>query len=254
MARILVVEDNPANCALMEYLLTAFGHTVLTAADGIEGVAAAREHLPDIVLMDLQMPRMNGFDSAREMRLHPALAQTRLVAVTAFAMVGDREKILSSGFDGYIPKPIAPETFAHQVSAFLSKSPMPAGRRLILAVDNLEVNLSVIRAALEPFGYEVVTATTVDEAVAVARGRRPDLILADVRMPGKSGYDLIELVRDDEGLREIPFAFITSTVWGEADRQLGLALGARSFIERPIEPHILVARIAACLRGEREGR
>jgi two-component system, cell cycle response regulator len=252
IARVLIVEDNPTNCALMEYLLKASGHSVLTATNGSEGLAAARAYRPDIVLMDLQMPVMNGFDAVREMRRHAALARTPIVAVTAFAMVGDRDKILASGFDGYISKPIAPETFADQLMAFLSQPAVARPPRLILAVDNSPVNLAVIRSTLEPCGYEVAIAGTVDEALANARARRPDLILADVHMPGKSGYDLIEIIKGDTELKAIPFALITSTVWGAADKQLGLALGARAFIERPIEPADLVARIAACV-GEDKG-
>jgi CheY-like chemotaxis protein len=118
-ARILVVEDNPTNLSLMDYLLRAFGYDVLTAADGVEGVDAARRQSPDVILMDLQMPKLNGYEAAAEIRAIPALRKIALLAVTAFAMVGDCDKILARGFDGYIAKPISPDTFVREVEAFV---------------------------------------------------------------------------------------------------------------------------------------
>jgi CheY-like chemotaxis protein len=118
-ARILIVEDNPANLSLMDYLLGAFGYDVLTAHDGAEGVEAARLQSPDVILMDLHMPKLNGYDAAAEIRAIPALRGIPVLAVTAFAMVGDRDKILACGFDGYIAKPISPDMFVKEVEAFV---------------------------------------------------------------------------------------------------------------------------------------
>src|SRR5215210_6248792 len=104
---------------LMELLLRSHGYPPLTATDGAIGVRLAREERPDLVLMDLQMPTMDGYEAQRAVRDLPGFERCRVVAVTAFAMVGDIEKIMASGFDGYIPKPIAPETFIREVESFL---------------------------------------------------------------------------------------------------------------------------------------
>jgi CheY-like chemotaxis protein len=117
--RILVIEDNPANLELMRYLLQSFGHTVLTADDGESGVAMVRKERPDLVLCDIQLPKLDGASVARVLKNDPALCSIPLIAVTAFAMVGDREKMLQAGFDGYLPKPITPETFLRDIEAFL---------------------------------------------------------------------------------------------------------------------------------------
>jgi CheY-like chemotaxis protein len=119
-ARVLLVEDNPANLALMQYLLQASGYTTLTAADGREGIAVAQRETPDVILMDLQLPIMDGYEAARQMREVPTLHGVPIIAVTAFAMVGDRDKILARGFDGYIAKPITPERFVSEVEAFIA--------------------------------------------------------------------------------------------------------------------------------------
>jgi CheY-like chemotaxis protein len=120
VARILVIEDNPANRELMVYLLKAFHHTPLEAADGITGLERVRLDLPDLILCDLQLPGIDGYEIARQLKNDPSLSPIPLVAVTAYAMVGDRDAVLAAGFDGYITKPITPELFVGQVEAFLS--------------------------------------------------------------------------------------------------------------------------------------
>src|SRR6185369_15838596 len=106
MAHILVIEDNPANMQLMVYLLNAFGHTPVEAIDGEAGLAEAHRQTPELILCDLQLPGMDGYEVVRQLRADPGLAAIPLVAVTAYAMVGDRDKVLAAGFNGYISKPI----------------------------------------------------------------------------------------------------------------------------------------------------
>jgi CheY-like chemotaxis protein len=118
-ASILLVEDNRDNIELMDYLLTAFGYSPMLALGGVEAVRRAREEPPDLILMDLQMPEMDGHEARAELRMDPRLDGCTIVAVTAFAMLGDQERILAAGFDGYISKPIAPESFVAHVERFL---------------------------------------------------------------------------------------------------------------------------------------
>ena len=129
MARILIIEDNPANIELMSFLLGAYGHTPLSAADGARGVAAARSELPDLIACDVNLPGMDGFQVLAALKQEPALATVPILAVTALAMAGDREKVLAAGFDGYISKPIEPESFVAELEAFLAAAPCarPAG-------------------------------------------------------------------------------------------------------------------------------
>src|ERR671925_896748 len=122
-ARILVIEDNPANLDLMTYLLKAFEHTPLAARDGEEGLEIARQEEPDLIVCDVQLPKLDGYEVARWLKNHPRLRTIPLVAVTALAMVGDRDKVLAAGFDGYIAKPIAPRTFVKEVETYLNLEP-----------------------------------------------------------------------------------------------------------------------------------
>ena len=118
-ARILVVEDHEDNMTLVAYLLRAHGFFPELAYTGEAGIALALEHLPELILLDILMPGMDGYEVATAVRAYTELAETRIVAVTASAMVGDRERIVAAGFDGYIQKPIDPERFIAEVKRFL---------------------------------------------------------------------------------------------------------------------------------------
>ncbi len=124
VACILVIEDDEASRMLVTYLLEADGYRVYGAPDGREGVRAALEHGPDLILSDLQMPVMDGYEVARLLHADPGWRRAPLVAVTAFSMPGDREKALEVGFQDHISKPIDPERFVRQVEAYLA----PASR------------------------------------------------------------------------------------------------------------------------------
>src|SRR5688572_20960573 len=119
MARVLVIEDNANNLELMTYLLRAFGHEVLQAQTGAKGIATLEKERVDLVACDIHLPGMDGYAIIREIRARPELAATRVVAVTASAMVGDREQVLAAGFDGYVSKPIDPQTFVSDLLAFI---------------------------------------------------------------------------------------------------------------------------------------
>lgn len=119
-SRILVTEDDPQNLYLVKFLLESSGHEVLVATDGEEAVSVARAERPDLVLMDMLLPRMDGYEATRILKSDPAPAMP-IVALTAYSMKGDREAILRAGCDGYISKPIDPEVFVGQVEAYLPK-------------------------------------------------------------------------------------------------------------------------------------
>lgn len=114
-ARILVIEDNEENLALVDYLLRTHGYDTLLARTGADGLAAATSSRPDLILLDVRMPFMDGYEVARAIRTDRALDAVPIVAVTASAMVGDRERIARAGFDHYVQKPIDPETFIAEV-------------------------------------------------------------------------------------------------------------------------------------------
>jgi len=118
--KILVIEDNEQNLYLIRYILEDCDYEVFSAWDGKEGIELAASILPDLILLDIQLPVMDGYTIARYLRENPNLADTPIVAVTSYAMPGDREKAMEAGCSGYIEKPIDPDTFEVQVGKYLS--------------------------------------------------------------------------------------------------------------------------------------
>ena len=253
----------------MMYLLTSFGHKAIEAHDGSEGIELARREKPDLILLDIHMPRMDGYEVARRLNADPECQKIPIVAVTALAMVGDREKILASGFSGYIAKPLDPEIFASQVQGFLSglqprnppptpdwgqpafpaASPSPRKGLLLLLVDNTKMNVELERTIFEPCGYEVVDASSVKEGFALAKQTKPDVIISDIHMLHQDGYDFLRMMRADPQLSHIPFVFLTSSVLSRDERDRALRLGATKYISRPIDPEKLLSEIESCLKN-----
>jgi CheY-like chemotaxis protein len=121
--RILVVEDNEQNLYLMTFMLEKNGYEVVQARDGREGIELATSVKPALILLDIQLPVMDGYAVAQELRSSPGLADVPIVAVTSYAMAGDRERVLAAGCTGYIEKPINPDTFIAELQKYL-----PSGR------------------------------------------------------------------------------------------------------------------------------
>ncbi len=118
---ILVIEDNEQNRYLIGYLLEKSGYVVQAAISGPIGIQMAGEVMPDLILLDIQLPGMDGYAVARALRADPKVRHISIVAVTSYAMLGDREKAMAAGCDGYIEKPIDPDTFVGEIERFLPK-------------------------------------------------------------------------------------------------------------------------------------
>lgn len=117
--RVLVVEDNADNMTLMCDILEAFGYTTVRARNGAEGVAAAEREVPDLILMDLSMPQMDGWTATRQIKAVPALNAIPVIALTAHAMLGDRDRAIEAGCDDYITKPISLRSFSETIRKYL---------------------------------------------------------------------------------------------------------------------------------------
>lgn len=119
--RILIIEDNEQNLYLVKFLLEQSGYRVLEAETGPVGIELAGQELPDMILLDIQLPGMDGHEVARVLRSDSRLDAVPIVAITSYAMVGDRERGLAAGCNGYIEKPIDPDTFLDEISEYLAK-------------------------------------------------------------------------------------------------------------------------------------
>ena len=192
MARILIIEDNPANVELMAFLLTAYGHTPVSAPDGARGVAAARAERPDLVACDVNLPGMNGFEVLASLKAEPGLKSVPVLAVTALAMAGDREKVLAAGFDGYISKPIEPDSFVAELEAFLAPLETPqTAQPTVLLVDDDPFMLAVLGDMLAGQPWRVLSAASGEEGLELLAREPVEVIVCDQSMPGMSGTDML---------------------------------------------------------------
>ena len=272
-ARILIIEDNQASLQLMQYVLTAFGYVTDTARNGREGLEKARLAPPDLIICDLEMPEMNGYEFALQKNSRAEFKEIPLIAVTAYAMVGDREKVLAAGFEGYVSKPISPETFVKQIESFFSERKRASGvpttsaiadaparpaqpkYGAILLVDDSAINRDLICSTLEPAGYTVTAFETVPEALAHAVRDSFDLIISDLHIPVTNGIEFLQVVKSDCKLRSIPFLLCTASYSGGTTSDieaLACELNAE-FVNRPIEARLLLSKVDSILQVQREG-
>ena len=119
-ANVLVIEDNEQNLYLITFLLNYHGYDVIQARDGLTAIQVAMETKPDLILLDIQLPEMDGYTVASRFRSESAFADVPIIAVTSYAMVGDRERSIEAGCTGYIEKPIDPDTFIPELEKYLS--------------------------------------------------------------------------------------------------------------------------------------
>lgn len=125
MAKILYVEDNPQNMRLVRKILVAAGYEVIEAINGLSGIAAAETEKPDLILMDVNLPDINGLEATTRLKANPPVASIPIIALTANAMHGDRENCLAAGCDGYLAKPVMKNELLNTVAIFLKHSPPP---------------------------------------------------------------------------------------------------------------------------------
>ena len=116
---VLIIEDNEQNMYMLTYLMQSQNFDIFQAFNGIDGINLANEKKPDIILLDIQLPKMDGYSVAKKLRESDDLKTTPIIVVTSYAMVGDKEKAIASGATGYIEKPIDPDTFIQQMNSFL---------------------------------------------------------------------------------------------------------------------------------------
>ena len=249
--RILVVEDNPLNLKLVRDVLQFAGYDVIEAQSGEEGLRVAQEDPPDLVLMDLQLPGIDGTETLRRLRQGSLGRDVPVVAVTAFAMAEDRERAALAGFDGYVEKPISVRALPGQIEAFLdgADGPVMDTPVTVLAVDDQPANLRLLDAVLTPRGHRVLTASSGAEALALLETEDIDLVLLDIVMPEMDGHEVCRRIRSTPLTEFLPVVMITAS--GSEQRLAALESGADDFITKPFDQSELLARVASLARIKR---
>lgn len=244
--KILVIEDNEQNRILMRQILKYHGYEVLEAADGAAGLAMAREHLPDLILLDLQMPVMGGFAVIRELRQTPELSKMTVIAVTSFAMKGDREKALEAGFDEYVTKPIDTRKFIEIIKKIIPGENTAKKKPVILCVDDEPANLKLLENILVPRGYEVVCVAKGEDALLKIETGTMDLVLLDLMLPGMDGLQVSRKIKENKKSGNIPIIMITAHTGAESYIK-SLSNEVFAYVHKPFEAEELVKIMKAAL-------
>jgi two-component system, cell cycle response regulator len=240
-ARILVVDDNPLNLKLAADVLESDGYHVNRAPSAEAALERIREQIPDLILMDIQLPGMDGLALTRALKSDSATRGIPIIALTAFAMKGDEKIARESGCQGYLTKPIDTRTFSAQIAEFLK----PGSRRVsvkVLVIEDFPPDRKLARILLSEAGHEVAEAETGQQALAVAREKRFDVILLDLKLPGINGFEVIRQLRQERTTRNIPVVTVTAypDLWTEREARKA---GCTAYFAKPVEASALLKQV-----------
>jgi two-component system cell cycle response regulator len=273
-ARVLVVDDILSNVKLLEAKLSAEYFEVVTAYNGVEALARVDEHAPDIVLLDVMMPGMDGFEVCRRIKSNPRTAHVPVVMVTALDQPSDRVAGLDAGADDFLTKPVDDAALFARVRSLVRLKMMtdelrmrettgqsmglldaadtlqdanPTGR--ILIIEDRPESVAWFAGALEP-AHEIASVDTFEEALVRVRGGDYDLIVISLGMRGFDGLRLCSQLRSIPEARNVPILVVVT----DGDRRKltqALEMGVNDYLTRPVDRNELVARVRTQLRKKR---
>lgn len=249
-ATILVVDDNPTNLKLVSDVLEFEGYDILKAVDAEEAQIVLGATLPDLILMDIALPGMDGLTLTRKLKAEERTRGIRIVALTAFAMKGDDQKAFDAGCDGYITKPIDTRKLPDQVAGFLARASGQSRRsRLkILVIEDHAADIKLATLILSTTGHEVSAVEAAEKAFAAIQEDRPQLILLDLNLPGMDGLALARKLKADPSTRDIHVVAVTCYP-EQYPKAAALAAGCDAYLLKPIDTRELSDQLTAVAEG-----
>ena len=249
-AKILVVDDNPTNLKLVSDVLEFEGYDILRAVDAEMAQVVLAATLPDLILMDIALPGMDGLTLTRKLKAEERTCGIRIVALTAFAMKGDDQKAFDAGCDGYITKPIDTRKLPDQVTEFLARASDQSRRsRLkILVIEDHAADLKLADLVLRTAGHDVSAAEAAEQAFVAIKEDRPQLILLDLDLPGMDGIALVRQLKADPDTRDIHVVAVTCYP-EQYPKAAVLAVGCDAYLLKPINTRELSDQLTAVAEG-----
>ena len=271
--RILIVDDEPVNIKLLEAKLPAQEYEVIRALSGKEALEKVAETSPEVVLLDIMMPEMDGYEVARILKTDPGTRHIPIIIVTALTETKDKLKALDAGAEEFITKPVNTieliariksmlrlkqcreqlDIRSHSEGSFVCPADqqepvqVPADEPLVLLVEDNASDTKLIQSHLHGQPYRVAVAGNGEEAVMHARREKVDLVLLDILLPGMDGYEVCRTLRETEQGRNVQIIVITCL--SDLENKLkGLELGVDDFLVKPINARELIGRINILLK------
>lgn len=265
-AKVLVVDDEPIMINIMAAALTEEGYRVEEAVDGAQALEKTREFRPDVILLDVVMPKLNGFEATERLKADPATSAIPVILVTGLGSIEDRVKGLEAGADDFLSKPFNFDELLARVRSLarlkhlqdrlaLMEAECPgkaarAERRrqpLVLVVEDDQRIVRICENVLGAGGYQIVDAGDAETALRFTEQETPDLVILDLMLPDRDGLELLELFRNNRATAEVPL-IILSALGDLKTKVKGLQLGADDYLVKPISSLELLARVRANLR------
>jgi signal transduction histidine kinase/CheY-like chemotaxis protein len=258
-ARVMIVDDHPHTASMLARALGQFSQPVeiLTARSGQEALDQIRGGPVDVLITDFMMSQMNGLELIEQLQVSDVSAPRHIILITAYDSPGLALTARRLKVNDYLVKPVQPdrvrEIVAHVVDGVRpyrqpEPEPVPAVQYKLLIADDRPENVRLLARHLEHEGYHFVTAGDGEEALQRCRSEMPDLVLLDVNMPKKNGFEVLADIREDPGLAHIPVVMITAARVEPRDVRTGLGLGADDYITKPFDWRELAARIRTKLK------
>jgi len=266
--RILVVDDEPRNVKLMNAYLNSAGYEVLSAFNGEDGLRQAAAENPDVILLDIMMPGMDGFEVTRRLKANSKTQQIPVVLVTALEGVDKRVKGLDVGADEFINKPVNSTELLARVRALhrMKKmqdelrnrveverdivqpdSPESIGQDTVLLIEDTELVADQISLLLRKQGFLVTYSATAGGAVDLIHEVKPDIILLDIMLPDRNGIQVLDSLKANALTCDIPVILMSALA--DLDTKVrGIEHGADDYVVKPVHNAELLARLRACLR------
>ncbi|HQZ64332.1 MAG TPA: response regulator, partial [Planctomycetaceae bacterium] len=238
--RILVVDDNVDSARSLGMILRLKGNEIYTVHDGLAAVEAAEQFQPDMILLDIGLPKLNGYDTCRPIRKQAWSGRVKIVALTGWGQEEDRRRSQEAGFDHHLVKPVEPAALDKLLaapagrSAILQKAPRAKASLRVLVVDDMRSATHMLETLLKAAGHSVRTAADGPSALAAALDYRPDVVLLDISLPGMSGLEVATRLRQQSSFKDIVLVAMTGH-GEESDRQRSFEAGFDHHLVKPAD-------------------
>jgi len=250
MSKILIVDDEKGTVEVIKKILVEQEYEVITAYDGKEGIEKAKSENPDLIILDIGMPVMNGYDFMRTIRKELGNVNKPLIPIIILSVKEKMGEIIKDeDVKGYLVKPLDPPVLLAEIEELLKKLPLKGKEnpsKILIVDDELDFN-AILQTRLEASGYEVVTAKDGEEGLEKVESENPDLIVLDVMMPKVDGFEVCETLKNDVRYKKIPIIFL-SAMAQEDNFSMGKKVGADAYITKPFESSVLIHKIEEMLK------